>query len=303
MSLDQFLQELQGEGRELTHTGLLRLSSLGSDEAILMNRHWQEIAPPRRRTIVDRLVQMAEDNVELDFTTLFKLCLRDSDGEVRQKAISGLWECEDRNLIPRLVELLQGDPSLEVRAAAAMGLGKFALLAVEGKLLEKDKERVEGALLGVTRGLDHPLNVRRRAMEAMAPFNTEEIQELIQQAYEGPHLELRCSALYAMGRSCDSRWFPFLLKELKSDDPAMRYEAANASGELGSPEFVPPLAPLIRDEDYQVQLAAIQALGRIGGRQARRLLQAQVDSAEEGVVEAAEEALRQIEVEEEPLVP
>lgn len=303
LNLERFIQQFQLADGELTHTELLGLASLGSDEAVMLYEGWQKIHPNQRRTVVERLVQMAEDNVDLDFTSVFKLCLEDSDETVRQKAISGLWECEDRDLIMKFSRLLMDDISFDVRASAAIGLGNFSMLAVEGKLLEKDKERITETLLQIIRSDDAPIQVHRRALEAMAPFNTGEIQELIQKAYEAVTPELRCSALYAMGRSCDSRWVPFLLKELKSDEPAMRYEAANAAGELGKMEFVPSLASLIGDEDYQVQIAAIQGLGRIGGRQARRILQAQVDAAEDGIVEAAQEALRQIDVDEDPLVP
>ena len=303
LNLERFIQQCQSADGDLNHTELLGLAGLGSDEAAMLHESWQKVHPNQRRTVVDRLVQMAEDNVDLDFTSMFTLCLEDPDETVRQKAISGLWECEDRNLILKFSRLLMDDISFDVRAAAAIGLGNFAMLAVEGKLLEKDKERIAGTLLQIIRSDDAPMEVHRRALEAMAPFNTDEIQEMIQKAYDGATPELRCSALYAMGRSCDSRWVPFLLKELKSDEPAMRYEAANATGELGSMEFVPSLASLIRDEDYQVQIAAIQALGRIGGRRARRLLQAQIDAAEDGIVEAAQDALRQIDVDEDPLIP
>ncbi|MSQ40996.1 MAG: HEAT repeat domain-containing protein [Dehalococcoidia bacterium] len=240
--------------------------------------------------------------MELDFSTVFKLCLRDADQQVRQRAIAGLWECEDSTLIPRLVELLRGDPSLEVKAAAAIGLGKFAQLAVEGNLLEKHQKRVETALLEVLRRPEDAVEVRRKALEAMAPFNTPEVQEFIQKAYEGDHAELRCSAIYSMGKSADPRWFSVLVRELKSSDPAVRYEAVNACGELGTEEAVAHLAPLVRDEDYQVQLAAVQACGRIGGRQAKRLLQSYLSSSDQGIVEAVEEALRQMELEDDNIV-
>ena len=59
------------------------------------------------------------------------------DPEVREKAIEGLWEDEDRLLISTLCDLTKDDPSPKVRAAAAMALGKFAILAQDGKLLEK----------------------------------------------------------------------------------------------------------------------------------------------------------------------
>jgi len=302
LSLDQLLQDIH-EGKQVSHAALTHLSGLGVEEANQVGRFWTRVPAERRRTVVDRMVELAEDSVELDFSTVFKLCLRDSDEQVRQKAIAGLWECEDRTLIPRLVELLRGDPSVEVQAAAAIGLGKFAQLAVEGNLLEKYQKRVETALLEVLRQPEGAVEVRRRALEALAPFNTPEVQEFIQKAYEGDHAALRCSAIYSMGKSADPRWFSVLVRELRSSDSAVRYEAANACGELGTEEAVAHLAPLVRDEDYQVQLAAIQACGRIGGRQAKRLLQSHLSSSDQGIVEAVEEALRQMNLEDDIVGP
>ena len=302
MSIEQLFRDLQ-EGKEVTHASLTQLSGLGPEESGLVSRFWAGVPVPRRLSLVDRLVELAEDNVELDFSTVFKLWLRDPDERVRQRSITGLWECEDRSLIPRLIELLQTDPSEEVRARAAMGLGQFAQLAAEGKLLERYQKRLEEALLQVLHHPQGPIEVWRRALEALAPLNTPEVQEMIRQAYEGSRPELRSSALYAMGRSADLQWFPLLVKELKSSDPATRYEAAHACGELGHEEAVGHLAPLLQDDDYQVQLAAIRACGRIGGRRARRLLRTQLPASDEGIEEAVEEALRQMDVEEDILRP
>ena len=44
---------------------------------------------------------------------------------------------------------------------------------------------------------------------------------------------MRQSALFAMGRTADSRWAKVVLSELESHEPAMRFEAAQAAGEMG----------------------------------------------------------------------
>ena len=38
------------------------------------------------------MVEQAEDNLELDFTSIFRLCLRDDDDHLVQLGVEGLWE-------------------------------------------------------------------------------------------------------------------------------------------------------------------------------------------------------------------
>ena len=81
----------------------------------------------------------------------------------------------------------------------------------------------------------------------------------------------------------------------------MRYEAASACAELGEEKAVPYLVPLIRDDEHQVQLAAIRALGAIGGPLAERAIRQCLRSDDEALQEAAEEALHHLEIEHDPM--
>ena len=121
--------------------------------------------------------------------------------------------------------------------------------------------------------------------------------------YRSEDSGLRQSALCAMGRSFDSLWLPLILREMRNGDPAMRYEAANACREIGDDEAVPHLATLVDDDDPQVQLSAIQALGSIGGAHAKKLLRlyARSSASDDNVREAAEVALEMTELEEMPI--
>lgn len=301
MTLERCLQELADESKPLHHSALVDLSGLSEAEVAQFARVWEQIPVARRRKVVSRLVELAEENAELDFTGVFKACLKDPDEEVREKAIEGLWEFEDRSLIPTLLELLKGDPLERVRASAATALGKFASLAQEGKLLSRDGERVLESLLEVLQSEEEPLEVRRRALEGVAPFNTPKVKDYIRWAYNSQELKLRCSAIFAMGRSGELSWLPFITKELKNPSPAIRYEAANACGELGNVEAVPHLIPLLQDDDWQVQVSAARALGEIGGPLAKKALKRCIKDADDILREAATEALENIEAMEDPL--
>ena len=173
------------------------------------------------------------ENIELDFTAIFRQCLKDNDDRLAQLGIEGLWEQEDRWLVAELVELLRSERGPLVRAAAALALGKFPVLAQEGKLPPQEEELVYRVLMDFLEDEIEDLEVRRRCLEAVAPFNTEEVQDYIRWAFDGDDQDLRSSSIYAMGRTGAAGWLPTLLREMESFDAAVRYETAHACGELG----------------------------------------------------------------------
>jgi len=292
--LEQYLAELRDPSKPMAISKLANLSDLFPVEADIFRREWSDIDVTRRRQIVGGLAELAEDNLELDFDEVFRSCLTDADGEVREKAIEGLWGCEERSLIDPLIRLLLEDVEHPVRAAAADGLGRFALLAELGKLPESDAHRVEEALLTAFNKGNEQLNVRRRVLEAISPLTKPQVEEMIRQAYRSDSLEFQVSAVYAMGRNCNPSWLPVLLKELRSPEPQLRFEAVRACTELEAEEAVPHLIELTRDSDAEVQISAIEALGRIGGGEAKEGLQQCLDSSEDVIRQASQEALEEI---------
>jgi HEAT repeat protein len=219
---------------------------------------------------------------------------------VRENAIAGLWEEDDRTLVPVLIDKLKNDPSKGVRSAAALGLGKFAELAQERKLLPRDAEKIKKSLMEVFSKPGEGSEVRRRCLEAIAPFNTPEVAVHIRNAYNDDKPDVKASAIYAMGRTSSPEWLPLIIKELSSPVPRIRYEAVNACAALGGEEAVPYLIPLLDDEDAEVQLAAINAFGEIGGPLAKRALRRCLKNDDDAVVDAAREAIEMLEGLEDP---
>ena len=301
MSLEKSLQQISEQALPLGFQAMLELSGLSPKELGLFARTWHKVPSERRRAVVERLVEMAEDNAEMDFSAVLKLCLKDPDESVKRKAMSGLWEFEDRSLILSLVELLKSDDSGEVRAAAAAALGKFASLAQDRKILSKDGDLVRGSLMEALEDEQEWLEVRRRALESMAAFDTSNVAEYIHWAYESDDLNLKCSSIYAMGKTGEPKWLEILLRELQSSSPPLRYEAATACGELAAEEAAPHLIPLLQDDDFQVQMAGIDALGEIGGTLAKRALMACVKRGDTIIVDAARNALENVRTMEDPL--
>jgi HEAT repeat protein len=299
-NLENYLKDLRDVGKPLVISKLVNLSDLSREEIQKFGSVWPGIDVARRRQIVERLVELAEDNFELDYTEIFRLCLGDSDGQVRAKAVEGLSECEERSLLDPLISLLLGDLEDSVRAAAAATLGTFAMLAEFGELKANDAEKVEKALVTAFNNKKEQTDVRCRALESISMMSRPQVEVMVRQAYQSDDLEFRASALCAMGRTCNSDWLSILLQELGSPSAQMRFEAARACAELEADEAVPKLIELTHDDDGQVRLAAIEALGRIGGNEAKQALQKCRDGSDDAMSEAAEDALDEMKFWEDP---
>lgn len=294
MSLQSCLALLANSSQSLSASALTQLSDLWPDEVRLLAILWPQLPVERRRQVVGMLADLAEDNVEVNFDAVFRLCLGDADAQVRVGAIEGLWENQDRSLLGPLASLMREDADEEVRAAAATALGQFALLAETGELSGADAARVDEAFLATIDDPEETLEVHRRALEAIGIRSLDRVVELIKAAYYSDDPLLKYSALFAMGRNADPRWLPLLLLELKSSDAEARCEAAVACGELEDEKAVPYLVPLMEDEDIQVALAAIESLGHIGGRLAKQTLRKMATNPDERLASAALEALEEL---------
>ncbi len=301
MEFNEYLEELGDGSVRLRVADLKRLSGLRPDRVDEFARAWPGIDVRRRRRVVQELFDLAEDNVDLDFDAVFLRGLEDDDADVRVASIRGLWEHESTDLIQPLLQILKCDDSPSVRAEVALALGRFVLLAEFGRLREHYFADVEA---GLRRVLDDPREVqevRARVVEAIGPHDRAWVRQAISEAYESGAHRLKVSAVFAMGRSCEPRWLPLLLRELSSDDAELRYEAAVACGSVGDESAVPVLTPLLLDPDDEVKQAVVAALGEIGGREARGALLELAENPSQPLREAAAEALTGIEFAEDPL--
>ena len=143
--------------------------------------------------------------------------------------------------------------------------------------------------------LNEDVDVRRRALEAVANCSHEIVDEAIREAYDSEEHRMQISAVFAMGRTYDAQWNEFVLQQLDADDPEMRYEAARAAGELEIEEAVPALTRLALDDDREIKEVAIWSLGEIGSRESARILERLATEAkrlgDDELLEAIEDAI------------
>ncbi|MCJ7509857.1 MAG: HEAT repeat domain-containing protein [Dehalococcoidia bacterium] len=295
-----YLAELKDEGQPLKVSRLVYLSHLADEQEKAFLDAWPRLQTERRRQVMQQLVELAEDNVDLNFDSIFLACLGDADPQVRAAAIRGLWEYEHRDLIKPLIGLLQSDDNAAVRAEAALALGRFVLQREFGSLPDRYFRQVEQVLRRAISDGGEELEVRGGALEAIGACSLPWVRRAIYSAYKSDSQRLRVSGIHAMGHNCDPSWVPILFQELKSDDAEMRYEAALACGSLAEEAAVVHLIPLLEDEDVEVREVTIAALGEIGGRQARSALVRYLDHTSGSMREAVQEALSLVDSAEDP---
>ena len=285
---------LADEDRPVRTIDLADISDLSRSQVAEFHAAWNDLSPSRRLELITVMVEQAETNIHLIFHAVLRACLTDDDAQVRRLAIEGLWEDERVNLVPLLCGLLTHDSSDDVRSTAATALGRFVLLGVLGDIAEEPARQAEAALHLAWERSDETVSVRRRVLESLAPTDTADVHVLIGDAYYSDNELMRQSAIFAMGRSANPRWNKIVLAELNSRDPALRFEAAEAAGEMAIRAAVQPLIQRLDDPDKDVREAATLALGKIGGPAARRALRALAAGDDERLAEAAAEALEEL---------
>src|SRR4051812_12062789 len=201
MPITNHIHEIGASDHKLAMRDLKPLSGLGREERADFWPEWVAIMPRRRAEIARAMVELAEDDIELDFSAAQIWLLDDDDAEVRASAIEGLWENTSTTLLHELLRLMRSDPAPQVRAAATISLSRFVYQAELDELDSRDSQALRDGLLAMLKDPRQPLEVRRRALESAGYFGSvAEIQRQIELAYTGDEQLLRESALVAMGR-------------------------------------------------------------------------------------------------------
>ena len=254
------------------HTRFLnRLSDLDPADTVLFAEAWPKVSLRRREAILEDVedIQMADDL--LCFEAVACLALKDQVPSVRSRAIRVLREYELVDLLPVFQDIAENDPDADVRADAAAGLATYIYMGEVEDISPTKLKRVEECLLRLISSQDTTL-VKRRALESLGFSSRKEVIWLIENAYNSDDMDWVITALFAMGRSANTRWKPQVQDMLTHTQPGVRAEAASAAGELEIRSAKPLLLELLEDPDFDVRMAAIWALSQIGGKGVREAL-------------------------------
>lgn len=301
-AVDQFFGELERSGGTVVLHELL--SDLDRAGAQRLNEDWERIPRDVRVPLVRRMVEDAEVNIERSYGRVMRIAFSDPDPDARLAALEGLWEYDAPGLLEEMLDIAASEPDERVRAAVAEALAQYSRLAELEELEAGTSTRLSRTLLDLYRS-DPSRTVRRRALESVSFISgNREIAEAIRQAYESGIFEMMVSALRAMGHQAVADWLPVCYSELSSDEPELRYEAVTAIGAIMDERSSTKIVDMLSDNDAEVRMAAVGALGSIGGPIAINALRRLIDEEDdELLVEAAEEALAEARLMENPLRP
>ncbi len=294
--LTDVIKALKGEAHtdSASHssTVVYGLSDLSELELERLASDWAGFPATYKHQILKQLLETSETVFELDYAAFARMNLTDKSSLVRSAAIELLWSDESLATMRQLLELARSDKSHDVRAQAFSALARFILLGEYGDIPANIAREAQELALDSAKDRHASVEVRRRALEALANSSHAEVPAVIRAAYaDGNHL-LKVSAIYAMGRTCDKIWRDTVLEELENSDSQILYEAVQACGALQLEESLRVIEALSAGDDQEIQLMAIWALGEIGGKRAFEILCELEESQEDReVLDAVEEAI------------
>ena len=256
-----------------------------------------ELDEQGRFALLERLIALAQERIEFDFSAICLACLDDPAPALRSMACTGLDEYQGRDALKKLLDLAEHDEDAGVRAEAVTALAPFAERAVFEQLRPADSALVEAALRGVAESAAEEPAVRAAAIVSAGVFTTDWVRDLIHDLLAADDPAQRLASLQAIARSADEYWVPTVIDAMTSEDEETRVSAALAAGALAEEDAVPGLEELLDDTDLEVVQAAVAALAEIGGPEAGEILQryrTHPDAEIRGAVQAALDAIAAI---------
>lgn len=294
----QILDALLDNSQPFPPQYLYRFSDLQPADQEALSAVWTEIDTQRRINLLEDLEDLLESDTVLLFDEISQLALKDPEAQVRTVAVRLQAENPKESRARVFMRMAEKDSDEFVRAAAVASLGQYVYLGELDKISPETLHLVEDKLFSIVNGRDTDL-VRRRALESVGFSSREETVPLIEKAYQHKDTGWVASALFAMGRSMDSRWEKEVMGNLNSTDPELSFEAIRAAGKMEIQAARPRLLKMLAsyDElDEDVRGAVIWSLSEIGGEGVRKMLEGlleQLDDDDE--IEYLEEALENLE--------
>lgn len=295
-NFDEILSVLKAEGQDneaiVSMIVFYGLSDITSKQLKELEPVWKDLPTSYKHKLLEAFSVASETNYDLSYKQIGLLGLRDESSLIRAAAVDLLWEDESVEAMRLLLNIVREDEAPNVKARALVGLGKFILLGEYEEIPELIAYEAQQLAIKFHTDSRQPLEVRRRALEALANSSHAQKDKLIRSAYNSDEHLLKVSAVFAMGRTCDEKWQDTILDELNSDDNEIIYEAVRASGEIGLSSTVRQLGKLLLDDDREIQMMVIWSLGEIGGQHSLDILYSfQENIEDEDLLEAVEDAL------------
>ena len=297
MDVINLINNISDDNIPYKHSDLIHISSINKKQLEVFFKTWKGISKTRKIDLLKKFILLSEENVELDYSQIFIRFLTDEEPEINQLSLEGLWEYEGREIIDPVISLLDKIHSVEVRISAISLLGIYIMHALDKKIIKRDADKIINQLKLIFKN-EKDINIRKKVLEAISPYGDEEINIFINQTYKSNNIEFKKSAIFSMGQTYNEKWLPKILSELDSINPCIRFEAVNAYAKLCNSNNISPIVKLIKDNDHEIRIATLNAIGVIGGETSIKFLETISNKSNSSLSKAANEILKNIKSEE-----
>jgi len=246
---------------------------------------WGDIPVQQKIDLLTGLEMMMEADSFMLCDDIAKFALEDTDPNVRNRAISLLWECSDPEVARRFLYLLHNDTNLIVKISAASALGKFILLGELEEFSQTLYKQILNDLIELYYR-DITKSLKQELIKSLGYSDRSEITSMIQESYESTEASWQLASVIAMGRSADpKKWKSQIINMIMNSDAyyPVRIEAVKAAGELEISSARPILLQMFEEEreDVEMNFHIIWALSKIGGEGVREALVRRMEITED----------------------
>ena len=272
--VDILVEQLSREDLETRRAAVTALGHIGDARAVpalvaLLDAGDRDLLVP----IAGALARLGDGRA---FEPLVKL-LGDDDLKVRHAAIGALNSIGHPDMAARMARLVN-DPDPLVRESAVKIAGYFGYPPCARGLLERCRDPEE--------------TVRAAALEHLAFIDDDRVLPALMHALEHDTPRARAAAARSLAHLESPEAIAALRRGVDDADGWVRYFAAASLGRQGDAVAVPRLEALARSDRLQhVRIAAVEAIGTIGGDGAAAVLGALTEADDAVVANAAVRAL------------
>jgi HEAT repeat protein len=273
---DLLIEQLESEDLEVRRAAVVALGRIGDASAVPA---LIEILEEDAELVIHAADALAKIGDPRAFDALLAL-VGDASAAVRQAVVGALNSLGSPEMPGRVLPLL-GDADPNVRESAVKIAGYFGYPGCVDPLLERCRDEDE--------------RVRRAAVEHLPYLEDERATPALVRALRHETPKVRAAAAGAMAQAEGPEISTHLIEALGDEDSWVRYFAARSLGRRRVVESTSALAKLAQaDRANHVRIAAVEALGEIGGERAARFVAPLVNSDDSDLARAAHRALDRI---------
>lgn len=272
---EMLIEQLAAEDQETRRAAVIALGRIGDRRA---TPALIKILQEDEQLVVASADSLGKIGDSRAFDALLEL-VHDEDAAVRQAAIGALNSLGAAEAPQRVKPLLEHS-NPHVRESAIKIAGYFGYPECTLEILARSQDEDE--------------QVRSAAIEQLPFFEDERRLDTLATALKKDTPKVRAAAARSMAHIDKASAVPRLLEAIQDDDPWVRYFAARSLARHRAQESAVPLSHLAESDKFNhVRIAALDALGKIGGEHAAAAAARLIESDDRDLVHAALAALGQ----------